>query len=197
MGENSFAHRKYMYFHDQKYPHEAIDIHHIEVQSNAAKRVFLSLLGAIVVGNALYLVLTKEKSVTLLFSSFLLWAFLRKLLLGKPVKKESVVIMPTLGIQLETLYISGRITRQFVPVSKILKPVLQECVTPVTCYWSLSLVLREEEELTPVFKELRPPLKMLIPVWKALCAATGEGSSHSRTEDSGDAEEGVRSETNP
>lgn len=197
MGENSFAHRKYMYFHDQRYPHEAIDIHHIEVQSNAAKRVFLSLLGAIVVGNALYLVLTKEKSVTLLFSSFLLWAFLRKLLLGKPVKKESVVIMPTLGIQLETLYISGRITRQFVPVSKILKPVLQECVTPVTCYWSLSLVLREEEELTPVFKELRPPLKMLIPVWKALCAATGEGSSHSRTEDSGDAEEGVRCETNP
>lgn len=72
MGENSFAHRKYMYFHDQKYPHEAIDIHHIEVQSNGAKRVFLSLLAAIVVGNALYLVLIKEKSVTLLFSSFLL-----------------------------------------------------------------------------------------------------------------------------
>lgn len=37
-------------------------------------------------------------------------------------------------------------------MSKILKPVLNECVTPVTCYWSLSLIVRGEEELTLVFK---------------------------------------------
>lgn len=59
MGENSFAHRKYTYFHDQKYPCQAIDIHHIEVRSNGAKGVFVSLLAAIIVGNALYLVLVK------------------------------------------------------------------------------------------------------------------------------------------
>ncbi|OWM68329.1 hypothetical protein CDL15_Pgr004811 [Punica granatum] len=88
---------------------------------------------------------------------------------------ESVLIMPTFGVQLETHYRSGRIIRRFVPMGKILKPVLQECVTPVTCYWCLSLLLRDEEQLMLVFKEIRSPLKMLIPIWKALCAAADEG----------------------
>uniref|UniRef100_A0A0D9WD75 GPI-GlcNAc transferase complex PIG-H component conserved domain-containing protein n=1 Tax=Leersia perrieri TaxID=77586 RepID=A0A0D9WD75_9ORYZ len=70
-----------------------------------------------------------------------------KCLQYKPVKKESVVIMPTFGV---------------------LKPLLNECVTPVTCYWSLSLLLCDEEELMLVFQKSRPPVKMLVPVWKAL-----------------------------
>ncbi|CAN1127381.1 hypothetical protein LINPERPRIM_LOCUS29595 [Linum perenne] len=37
-------------------------------------------------------------------------------------------------------------------VSKILKPVLLQRVTPVTCYWILCLILRVEEELTLIFK---------------------------------------------
>lgn len=92
--------------------------------------------------------------------------------------KESVMVMPTFGVQLETHYLSGRIVRRFVPIDKILKPVLLECVSPITCYWSLSLLLRGEAELMLVFKELRPPVKMLIPIWKALCCASGikEGS---------------------
>lgn len=49
---------------------------------------------------------------------------------------------------------SGKVFREFVPVDKILKPVLLECVTPVTCYWSLSLIIRGEEELKSVFKVL-------------------------------------------
>ncbi|GJY50992.1 hypothetical protein Tco_0441839 [Tanacetum coccineum] len=32
--------------------------------------------------------------------------------------------------------------------------------------------LCDEDELTLVFKKLRPTLKMLVPIWKALCAAT-------------------------
>ncbi|KAK4771236.1 hypothetical protein SAY87_031768 [Trapa incisa] len=96
------------------------------------------------------------------------------------VSSESVLILPSFGVQLETRYRSGRIVRRFVPIGKLLKPVLQECVTPITCYWCLSLVLREEDELMLVFKELRPPLKMLIPVWKALCAPTdGRGGGGS------------------
>lgn len=47
---------------------------------------------------------------------------------------------------------SGRINRRFIPVSKILKPVLNEYVTPVTCCWCLSLLIRNENELTLVFK---------------------------------------------
>lgn len=46
---------------------------------------------------------------------------------------------------------SGKVIRHFVPIDKILKPVLLECVTPVTCYWNLSLLVRGEE-LVLVFK---------------------------------------------
>lgn len=79
--------------------------------------------------------------------------------------------MPAFGVQLETHYTSGRIIRRFIPAGEILKPVLLECVTPVTCYWSLSLLVRGKEELVLVFKELHPPMKMLLPIWKALCAS--------------------------
>lgn len=47
---------------------------------------------------------------------------------------------------------SGRIIRRFVPISKILSSMLNECVTPVTCYWSLALLLRDEGELMLVFQ---------------------------------------------
>ncbi|CAI0415135.1 unnamed protein product, partial [Linum tenue] len=101
---------------------------------------------------------------------------------------ESVVILPRFGVQLETHYRSGRVLRHFVPVSKIVKPVLLEHVSPVTCYWLLSMILQKEEELTPVFKELHPPLKMLVPIWKALCGAVSgdkDSSLHSSVEDYG------------
>lgn len=49
-------------------------------------------------------------------------------------------------------YCSGKVIRRFVPVDKILKPVLLECLTPVTCYWSLSLIVKGEDELLLVFK---------------------------------------------
>lgn len=47
---------------------------------------------------------------------------------------------------------SGRAVRRFVPIDKILKPILNECVTPVTCYWSLAFLLHDEDELMLVFK---------------------------------------------
>ncbi|EEF52491.1 conserved hypothetical protein [Ricinus communis] len=122
---------------------------------------------------ASFLFLLKDISITILLWSFLLVAILVKFLFLMPVAKESVIVMPAFGVQLETHYMSGRIDRRFIPIGKILKPVLLECVTPVTCYWSLSLILHGETELTLVFKELRPPVKMLVPIWKALCSASG------------------------
>ena len=85
------------------------------------------------------------------------------------------MVMPAFGVQLETHYLrfisfsfltnptfhlfsyfsmacSGKVSRRFIPVDKILKPVLLECVTPFTCYWNLSLILRGEAEMTSVFK---------------------------------------------
>ncbi|KAK9284198.1 hypothetical protein L1049_023367 [Liquidambar formosana] len=177
MAEFSIANARYIYLHDHKWPSQAIDVHHIVVRKSGAKGFLASLLASLLLANAFYLVLAKEKSVTTLLWSFLLGALLIKSLLWKPVEKESVVVMPAFGVQLETHYGSGRIIRRFVPIGKILKPVLNECVTPVTCYWSLSLIVCEEEELMSVFKELRPPVKMLVPIWKALCAATNNTES--------------------
>ena len=50
------------------------------------------------------------------------------------------------------MILSGRVDRRFVPIGKIMKPLINECVTPVTCYWSLALLLRDEEELLLVFQ---------------------------------------------
>ncbi|XP_020216012.1 uncharacterized protein LOC109799794 [Cajanus cajan] len=169
----SISNGRYTYVHDQKYPSEDVDIHHIVSRSGSAKYVFVYATALLVLACALYLCVLKETSISLVYYSLLFDIFLVKLLLGKPVKKESVVIMPAFGVQLETHYVSGKIIRCFVPIDKILKPVLIECVTPVTCYWTLSLIIRGESEMVLVFKNLRPPMKMLVHVWKALCAATG------------------------
>ncbi|KAJ1403846.1 GPI-GlcNAc transferase complex, PIG-H component, conserved domain [Sesbania bispinosa] len=170
----SISNARYTYAHDQKYPSEGVDIHHIVPRRNSAKYLFVYALALLVLACAIYL-------------------YVLELLFPKPVKrgedltnracdalKESVVIMPAFGVQLETHYVSGKVIRCFVPIDKILKPVLLECVTPVTCYWTLSLIVRGESELVLVFKNLRPPVKMLVHVWKALCAAT-DGKEEIRT----------------
>ncbi|KAM0889162.1 hypothetical protein ACQ4PT_027894 [Festuca glaucescens] len=146
------------------------DIHDVFVEKSVF-RVLLSCIGAaLLLGNVCCALLSKE---TLFLGSF--WsvsfsAIIAKWLQYKPVKKESLMIMPAFGIQLEQHFWSGRVHRQFVPIRKLLKPLLNECVTPVTCYWSLALLLRDEDELMLVFKKLHPPVKMLVPIWKALCA---------------------------
>ncbi|KAI5556261.1 hypothetical protein BDE02_18G022200 [Populus trichocarpa] len=178
MTEFSIANRRYGYLHERKWPSEAIDMHHVMVRKSNGKGFFVFFSALIVLANASYLFLVKNKSISVLLWSFFLSVFLVKLMFWKGVMKESVMVMPTFGVQLETHYLSGRIVRRFVPIDKILKPVLLECVSPITCYWSLSLLLRGEAELMLVFKELQPPVKMLIPIWKALCDASGikEGS---------------------
>lgn len=89
------------------------------------------------------------------------------------VEQEAVVVMPTLGVQLETIYNSKTIKRRFVPLHRILWPVINEAVTPTTCYSYLALLLREDSRLTLTFLHVRPPLSMLLPIWAALCTAVG------------------------
>ncbi|XP_061346122.1 uncharacterized protein LOC133291804 isoform X2 [Gastrolobium bilobum] len=173
MVKSSISNARYTYVHDQKYRSEDIDIHHIVLRRRSTKHLFVYVSALLVLACAVYLYVLEEQSISLVYFSLLFDIFLVKLLLGKPIKKESVVIMPAFGVQLETHYMSGKVTRYFVPIDKILKPVLLECVTPVTCYWTLSLIIRGESEMVLVFKNLRPPVKMLVHVWKALCAATG------------------------
>ncbi|KAL6317642.1 hypothetical protein AAG906_030395 [Vitis piasezkii] len=162
---------RYIYIHDGSVgPHKKIDSHHIVIQKGKAwifiVHLFLSLFSA----TAFYHIL--ENFFTALLCSIILSAFLVKSLYQKLIVKESVVIFPAFGVQLETHYESGRVFRRFIPIDKILKPVLNEHVTPFTCYWSLALVVRGKEELILAFKEVKLPVKMLIPIWKALCVAT-------------------------
>ncbi|KAK2400730.1 phosphatidylinositolglycan protein [Trifolium repens] len=142
MVEFSISNARYTYVHDQKYPSENADIHHIILRRNGSKYFFVYASALLVLACAIYLYFLEEKSISLVYYSLLFDIFLVKLLLRKPVNKESVVIMPAFGVQLETHYMSGKVVRCFVPIDKILKP------------------------------NLRPPIKMLVRVWKALCAAT-------------------------
>jgi phosphatidylinositol glycan class H protein len=89
------------------------------------------------------------------------------------VEQEAVVVMPTLGIQLETVYRSKNVKRRFIPLHRILWPVINEAVTPTTCFTYLALLLRDDSRLTLTFLHVRPPLSMLVPIWSALCAAVG------------------------
>ncbi|XVF62307.1 hypothetical protein PTKIN_Ptkin08bG0206800 [Pterospermum kingtungense] len=184
MGKLSVANSRYRYINEGEWPSGSVDIHHVIVRKSLVKPFFLLPIACFF----FFSFKVMENSVTLFLWSFLLGGLLVILfLLWKPVNKESVIIMPAFGVQLETHYSSGRITRRFIPAGDILRPVLLECVTPITCYWSLSLFGRGKEELMLVFKELRlrPPMKMLLPIWKALCASIDKKESPTAYRDDG------------
>ncbi|XP_038876673.1 uncharacterized protein LOC120069067 [Benincasa hispida] len=172
MDKFSITDWRYGYFSDRKWPSEAVDIHHVVVLRNrSGEKGFLFCFFAAL---AFCFFLLKGQSIFVALWCLVLNVFFGKKLFKGTVEKETVMVLPNFGVQLETHFRSGKVIRRFVPVDKILKPVLLECLTPVTCYWSLSLILQGEDELLLVFKELRPPVKMLVPIWKALCTATGD-----------------------
>lgn len=173
MRQASFPNGKYSYSHrGQKELSHSIDIHDISVPKRKGLVLFSYLGTLLFLASSCYLILVKDKLPSSPIWSIFVVIIFAKFLQYKLVQKESVLIIPGFGVQLETHYLSGRISRRFVPMGKILRPVLNECVTPVTCYWSLAFILRGEEQLLLVFQELQPPLAMLVPVWKALCTAT-------------------------
>ncbi|EPS60704.1 hypothetical protein M569_14101 [Genlisea aurea] len=174
---------------------KAIDAHHIFLRRYGARFPALSAYyGSITLSLFLFVLFNVDSIYTIpaklfrfnfsvalwiLASAAFIWIHRRK-----QVERESVIIFPSLGVQLEIVYRSGkRVVRRFVPMGKILKPVLNECVTPVTCYWSLSLILRGEEELLLVFKNLYPPVTMLRPIWEALLAAKEQENRPEEEED--------------
>ncbi|KMZ71877.1 Phosphatidylinositol N-acetylglucosaminyltransferase [Zostera marina] len=153
-------------------PNQTVDIHDIFIVKSKLRWLAfcLSVLPMI---SLCILLLSKEKSDTSILWVILLFLSIISVirLNSKNIKKESVMIMRSFGIQLETHYWSGKVRRRFISIDNILKPVMNECVTPMTCYWTLSLILCDEDELVLVFKESHIPIKTMIPVWKALRAA--------------------------
>ncbi|XP_047096230.1 uncharacterized protein LOC124708592 isoform X1 [Lolium rigidum] len=151
---------------------KGVDTHEIFVKRSRT-RVLLSYAGVVfLLAIVCQSFLAKEGLCLGSVWSITFGVLVAKCLQYKPVMKESVVIMPSFGVQLEIHFWSGAVDRRFIPIGKIMKPLLNECVTPVTCYWSLVLLLRDEEELKLVFQKSRPPVKMLVPIWKALCTFT-------------------------
>lgn len=164
---------KYVYIQDNcKADLLAVDVHHISVQKRSTKDILYYLTILPLLAYISSLILFKEKPGDFFIWNIFLGVVILRAWTGKFIEKESVVIMPGFGVQLETHYRSGKVKRRFVPIGNILRPVLNECVTPVTCYWSLAVILRGEPELMLVFGELQPPVRMLVPIWKALCVAT-------------------------
>ncbi|KAF6154359.1 hypothetical protein GIB67_026815 [Kingdonia uniflora] len=163
---------KYVYIHeDHDGPLQEIDVHHILAQKNSTKNSLRCIALILLLAHMCCLMLLKERPGAFFLWNILLVAIVAKALLQASIMKESVVIMRGFGLQLETHFRSGRVVRRFVPFGKVLKAVLNECVTPVTCYWSLALIVRDEPELLLVFQELRLPVKLLVPIWKALRVA--------------------------
>ncbi|KAI3949712.1 hypothetical protein MKX01_040929 [Papaver californicum] len=170
MAVATISNKRHSYYHDdQTGSCNAVDSHHIVVKQSTMKGFLLYLTILLLLANTVPLILLQETPGVLFYWINLLGIVVVKSLHWNPIKKESVLIMPGLGVQLATHFGSGRVVHRFVPSGGVLKPVLSECVTPVTCYWSLGLIVRGEAEL---LLKLRPPVKMLVCVQKALCSAS-------------------------
>ncbi|MQL75593.1 hypothetical protein Taro_007968 [Colocasia esculenta] len=164
---------RYTYCHENKKRfHEGIDVHEIIISTSKGRSLFSFFCALLFVLHVTHMLRVKEKLGVFIFVTPLLSVFIAKVWLLNALKKESIIVMPAFGFQFETHSRSGRVVRHFVSIGKILKPVLNEVVTSVTCYWSLALILRGEDKLMLVFQESRPPVKILVPIWRALCAAT-------------------------
>ena len=59
MVKSSISNAKYTYVHDQKYPPEAVDIHHIVFRKSGAKNLFVYILALLVLACAFYLYVLK------------------------------------------------------------------------------------------------------------------------------------------
>uniref|UniRef100_A0A7N0UWN7 Phosphatidylinositol N-acetylglucosaminyltransferase subunit H conserved domain-containing protein n=1 Tax=Kalanchoe fedtschenkoi TaxID=63787 RepID=A0A7N0UWN7_KALFE len=177
---------KFTYVHQ---PSESIEIHHISLNTHSSLLLRAAALLLLLLPISLHLFLAKllvklslgciaDEDISVKacpeskpFSSFVQFMLT---LLFLHFASESVLIILDFGIQLETFY-RRKVVRRFVPIGKLLQPTLNECVTPVTCKWSLSMILRGEEEL---LLELRIPVKVLLPVWEALCATINNAEKH-------------------
>ncbi|OEL30274.1 putative staphylococcal-like nuclease CAN1 [Dichanthelium oligosanthes] len=116
-----------------------VDIHDIVVKKSTF-RILLYYIGTICLLMTVCRILLKESLGLSSLWSISFAGVIAKWLRCDPVKKESLVIMPTFGVQLEQHF------------------------------WSkLSLyAVNGLKELT--MQNLNPPAKMLVPIWKALCA---------------------------
>ncbi|KAH8920837.1 hypothetical protein BT69DRAFT_1352108 [Atractiella rhizophila] len=91
-------------------------------------------------------------------------------------RTSTLLLLPSLGVQLSTKPI-------LIPISHIRAAHLNEVVHGWKVIWVLVLVLQRPEgeegetELVVVFEDIKPPLKVLVTVWKDLKLAIEDGAS--------------------
>ncbi|CAL9134983.1 unnamed protein product [Musa textilis] len=104
MSQGSVCHRKYNYNNlDGKGFFQAIDAHDVIVKKCRFK-IFFSYFGvAVFLTITFYLIMMKDLCVSSIWKTLVCF-LMAKVLHYNPVKNESVVIMPSFGVQLETHY---------------------------------------------------------------------------------------------
>ncbi|KAK3802134.1 hypothetical protein RRG08_050020 [Elysia crispata] len=91
------------------------------------------------------------------------------------VYSESVLILPSLGLQVETHYYLGHVKTHFIDISHIEDIIINEAVTmhSILCYLVVLLSDTENGEvkgLYPLFSHSWPPLSSLKDVYRAVQA---------------------------
>ncbi|KAI8060430.1 GPI-GlcNAc transferase complex, PIG-H component-domain-containing protein [Gongronella butleri] len=80
------------------------------------------------------------------------WSKLRR------VKRESLLVMQNIGIQVKTAYWSGQSTTKFIHGSKIQDIIINEGITLWQVKPYLAILVKDEPKMTIVFANLLPPL---------------------------------------
>jgi len=110
--------------------------------------------------------LSKYSSISICFG--LLAAFF--LIISSKVHSETFLILPSIGVQVETLFYLGNKTCHFIDVCNIQDIVINEGISMLSISHYLVVLLKNPEsiyELYPVFPHSLPPLKDLIQVYRA------------------------------
>lgn len=83
------------------------------------------------------------------------------------VKQESLLVMRDLGVQLRTVYNSGRVVRTFIDRENILDIIINEGITGCRILYYLAVVVKGEKRMSVVFSNLYPPFSTVLQVYQS------------------------------
>ncbi|CAO2830708.1 unnamed protein product [Amaranthus hypochondriacus] len=105
MAEKSIANSRCIYIHEiGKWPSHTVDIHHIVCRKKRRWHILACFSALVLLLNTFYLLLGQDIQVSILLLYLIIGVVLVRLLRRRVVEKESVVIIPGFGVQIETLY---------------------------------------------------------------------------------------------
>ncbi|CAI0415137.1 unnamed protein product [Linum tenue] len=172
MNESSITTPRFTYINDQKGPSAAIDMHHVIVRQSNLKALLVCLLAFCFPANGFYLFMV-------------LWKSIAPFRASEQDCKASVAGACESGHLLLAFvydFAEGRRTDSGFQGMHTSSSHFSDFQNP------LQLAFMFGDSYAVVVQELHPPLKMLVPIWKALCGAVSgdkDSSLHSSVEDYG------------